>query len=123
MLDLAFAGCGACAAGDPCAGPLRKRAGGVGFAPVRENANRCRTAGDLVFGNDPVVGRKIDLPKGWRGLQKLDADLRSSSLLAADVNDAAFMSMASELVGNRNCLAHGCGGGERKQGAVSVDHP
>lgn len=42
--------------------------------------------------------------------------------MTADMNDAAFVSMPSHFVRNGNGLAHGRGGSERDQSAVSVHH-
>jgi hypothetical protein len=48
------------------------------------------SARKLIFGDDPVFGRKIDLPESRRGLGEFNSRLRFSGLSVAHMDDAAF---------------------------------
>ena len=71
VLLLAFAGCGACAAGHPGRSTLRKRPRGIGFkekrtlmrAPVQATARAHKSPAQVAGKRGPIVGRKIDLPE------------------------------------------------------------
>lgn len=61
----------------------------------------------LVFRDDPVVGREVNLPEAGRRLYKLDAHLGPAGLFRANVNDAALPGGLRGLVRDGYFLGRG----------------
>ena len=76
----------------------------------------------LIFGDDPIIRREIDLPEAGRGFDEFDSDLRFAALRIADVDGAAIETVARQLVRQRERLAGAQRRIQRQQGAMRIDH-
>ena len=101
-----------------------KRSCGIVGRTALANSGRAGTIQKrgLIFGNDPIIRREINLPECARRLHELDPHLRFSSLRRAHIHDAAFLCMLRGFVRQRNFLRGGYARGQRYQRAMRVYH-